>query len=302
MNGNHDDMKTHNDSKAKHGKISTPGTPVRSKSPTLPKEKGTKSSERMRESWKTPEEYKSKAWTKPSAWGASKMDRFKDSKQEAPPATKYNLNLSSLEIKEFNSMFKSQSPRFKDARVETPPATKYSVFDPNLSKKGDLTSTCFKTTTKREYETEIKPKSPGPLVYEPVIQAIDAKKAVVSSFRSSFDRFREKTPSSPPSTKYNTATSSFSTVKKEATSFGSTSPRFDKVRTQAPPATKYDTSKYSDFNKTNSPNNAGSAQFRSSTDRFFRASEKAAKLTPPATKYTIPSNLDEIISRPPTRK
>jgi len=271
-----------------------PGTPERSKSPSLPR------SAEKKPIWKTPEAPRFKSWSKPSAWSASKLDRFKDEKPQTPPATKYNLNTSSMEPKDFSAAFKSCSPRFKDPKVEVPPPTRYSVVDPTSKPNGVLVGTCFKTTSKRQYEITEKPRSPGPQ-YDPVISAIDTKKgAAVSSFRSSVDRFKPERVSTPPATKYNVNTSTFQTKKSQTSlSFGSTSPRFDKQRSNSPPATKYDMSKYSDFKK---PIISSPTGFASSSDRFFSASEKEAKLKPSVGAYNIPQNLDEILSSRPSRK
>ncbi|KAG2375332.1 hypothetical protein C9374_009955 [Naegleria lovaniensis] len=295
-----DVLKHSNDSKAKGSNTkSSPSTPVRSNSPTLPEKKHKKTpSENVRASWKTPENMKFKSWSKPSPWSASKAERFKEENMLTPPPTKYNMNLSSLDSKEFASIFKSQSPRFKEPKIETPPPTKYNVVDPNL-KHGDLVSASFKTTTKREFEMDKKPTSPSCTQYSPVTSSIDLKNGIISSFRSSVDRFKLPTPSTPPPTKYNVNSSTFQ-VKKDNKAFGSLSPRFVEPKSYTPPSTMYDTNKYSDFCKQVTKNT--SSPFSSTSPRFFDLTMKEATKTPPAGAYTVPNNWEEIIYKGPTKK
>nr|CAG4719396.1 unnamed protein product [Naegleria fowleri] len=300
VNSPRDVLKQSNDSKAKGSNTkSSPSTPVRSKSPTLPAKKDKKTpSENVRASWKTPENMKFKSWSKPSPWSASKAERFKDENVLTPPPTKYNVNLSSMDSKEFASIFKSQSPRFKEPKIETPPPTKYNVVDPNL-KHGDLASVSFKTTTKREFEMDRKPTSPGCTQYSPVTSSMDFKHGIVSSFRSSVDRFKLPTPLTPPPTKYNVNTSTFK-VKKDNKAFGSMSPRFVEPKSCTPPSTTYDTSKYSDFCKQVTKNT--SSPFSTSASRFFDLTLKEASKVPPAGAYTVPANWEEIIYKGPSKK
>ncbi|KAL9653367.1 hypothetical protein ABK040_002003 [Willaertia magna] len=275
-------------------------TPQRSKSPVLPKSTGTRSPEKHSTTTKSLEVPRLKAWSKQSPWSLSKTDRFKGSQVVSPNSTHYSPNLSSLEIKDGTlGAFKSTSPRFKDPKIQSPPPTQYFAENVDIEnmKKGSLVNCSFTSTTKRSYEVEEKPRSPSPVAYSPNVSSIDKNKAVVSSFKSKFDRFKDPKVESPPSTKYSPRGSAFSVKKEPSSAFNSHSPRLTihKTKVDSPPPTKYDVdSVTTDFKKvTPSP-----VPFASNTDRWtaLRFEEKERQLFRPDPgkyyQYHIPEIYD----------
>lgn len=203
-----------------------------------------------------------------------------------------------------SASFASSTPRFKESKPQSPPVTKYSPNGHQRSSSAVVDSN-FVSTTPRWYQdnqsttrvpTESQWVTPAPTSYSPDNGALESKRGdlgSVSSFRSTSPRYFISKPPvntcSPPPTAYRVEEVHLDSKKgiMSKSSFQSTTPRLfsDKLAhpTESPGPTVY---KYESVDLTSNRGNLSAASFKSTTKRTFTDADACPTDAPAVTRYS----------------